>query len=461
MSAVRGRRIASKAGARISEHRLDNGLIVLLAERHHDPVVAVMVWYRVGSRDEEEREAGVSHFLEHMMFKGTRRFGKGEIDRVTTELGGSNNAFTGPDHTAYWFEFASDRWEKALEIEADRMGHLLLDPGEFEAEKKVVLEELSMGDDDPWRTLSREMQLALFRRHPYRRPVIGFTDSLKALSAADMRDYYERFYRPDNAVLVVSGDFEPAQALAAVRKHFGALLLAPKRAAKTAGRARSSFRPSIDAPTGQQRLEVRWDDEGQRLCMAWPTSAVATDDDWTLDLVSIVLAGGKLSRLFRRLVVEERLATTVSCQNDTRVEGGVFWIFAEAAQGVEPAVLERAIDAEIERLATQDVPSVELARAKRLIVAGEAHDSETVSDIAEDLGEFAVDARWQLALEARDRVTAVTARAVRECVARLLRPERRVIGWCLPKNGVRVKAVRKGAKLPANGPKGVRRVRRS
>jgi len=312
-----------------------------------------------------------------------------------------------------------------------------------------------MGDDDPWRTLSREMQLAVFRRHPYRRPVIGFTDSLKGLSAADMRDFYARFYRPENAVLVVCGDFERKTALAAVRKHFGGI----EGAAKASGRRTASrFRPSIESPTGEQRLEVRWDDEGKRLCMAWPTIPVATDDDWTLDLASIVLAGGKLSRLYRRLVVQERLATTVSCQNDTRVEGGVFWVFAEAAQGVEPAKLERAIDAEIERLATKDVPAAELSRAKRLVIAGEAHDSETVSDLAEDIGEFAVDARWQLSLEAHSRVAAVEAGAVRECVARLLRRERRVVGWCLPRNGsLKDAGVRARSKVPARGRKGRRK----
>src|SRR5262249_43539137 len=124
---------STKAGARITEHRLGNGLTVLLAGRHLGPVVAVMIWYRVGSRTDEGRGAGVSHFLEHMMFKGSRRFGKGEIDRITTALGGGNNAFTTSDHTAYWFEFASDRWEKALEIEADRMRNLLLDPREFDS----------------------------------------------------------------------------------------------------------------------------------------------------------------------------------------------------------------------------------------------------------------------------------------------------------------------------------------
>jgi len=423
------KRTGRKAGARIREHRLENGMTVLLAERHSDPVVSVMVWYRVGSRDEEEREAGVSHFLEHMMFKGSRRYGKGEIDRVTTSLGGSNNAFTTSDHTAYWFEFASDRWEKALEIEADRMRNLLLDPAEFESERKVVLEELAMGDDDPWRTLSREVQMALFRRHPYRRPVIGFADSLSALRPADMRAYYDRFYRPENAVLVVCGDIRSERALAAVRRHFGSIPAARHSPAE------HRFRPAVPDPAGEVRLEIRWDDEGRRLCVAWPTARVGTEEDWALDLAATVLAGGKLSRLHRELVVRRRLATSLSSHNDTRVDSGAFWLFVEAASGATIDDLERALDREIESLATRDVGAKELARAKRTLAAGEAHDSETVSDIAEDLGEFAVDADWRLALDARARIAAVPASAIRACAAKLLRKDRRVLGWCLPKSG--------------------------
>jgi zinc protease len=417
---------ARKSGARITEHVLANGLTVLLAERHHDPVVTVMIWYRVGSRDEEEREAGVSHFLEHMMFKGSRRFGKGEIDRVTTSLGGSNNAFTTSDHTAYWFEFASDRWEKALEIEADRMRHLLLEPAEFDSEKKVVLEELSMGDDDPWRVLSREVQMALFPRHPYRRPIIGFADSLAAMRPEAMREYHTRHYRPGNAVLVVSGDIDPARALASVREHFEAI------PAGASSEAPLAFLPAIAEPTGEHRLEIRWDDEGRRLCIAWPTAKVGTPEDWALDLAATVLAGGKLSRLYRRLVLEKHLATSVSSHNDARVDTGAFWLFVEAASKTTTAELERAIDREIEELRTRDVGAAELARAKRMLAAGDAHESETVSDIAEDLGEFAVDANWRLALEAQAHLAAVSARSVRECAAKLLRKERRVVGWCLP-----------------------------
>ncbi len=399
--------VARKAGARITEHRLENGLTVLLAERHHDPVVTVMIWYRVGSRDEEEREAGVSHFLEHMMFKGSRRFGKGEIDRVTTLLGGSNNAFTAADHTAYWFEFASDRWEKALEIEADRMRQLLLEPTEFESEKKVVLEE----------------------RHADRRPVIGFADSLRAMGPEDMRAYHSRHYRPSNAVLVVCGDIDPIRALASVREQFGSI---PEDPRPERGR---KFLPAIEEPAGEHRLEIRWDDEGRRLCLAWPTTKVGSDEDWALDLASTVLAGGKLSRLYRKLVLEKRLATSVSSHNDTRVDSGAFWLFLEAASKVSTSELERAVDLEIAELCMRDVGVVELARAKRMIAAGDAHESETVSDIAEDLGEFAADATWRLALEVQTRLGSVSARAMRECAAKLLRKERRVVGWCLPKDG--------------------------
>jgi zinc protease len=321
--------LASKAGASVRETRLENGLSVLLLERHMDPVVAVILWYRVGARDEDERVAGVSHFLEHMMFKGSARFGKGEVDRVTTLLGGTNNAFTTSDHTAYWFELASDRWEAALEIESDRMRALLLDPAEFTAEKAVVLEELAMGQDDPWRRLTELVQDALFGRHPYRRPIIGHADALQRLSVDEMRAHYQRHYRPGNAVLVVCGDFQPERALELVRRHFGDIAPPPLPAVEP-------FRPAPAEPAGERRLSMRWDDAGQRLCVAWPGAKVGSDDDWALDVLATVLTGGRLSRLHRRLVLERGLATSVSTQNDARVEAGAFWLFAECAQGVRP-----------------------------------------------------------------------------------------------------------------------------
>ena len=416
----------SKAGAAISEHRLRNGLRVLVAERHADPVVAVLLFYRAGSRNESEREAGVSHFLEHMMFKGSRSFGKGEVDRLTASLGGSNNAFTGNDHTAYWFEFSSDRWETALAIEADRMQHLTLDPAEFDAERDVVLEELAMGEDDPWRVLMRQAEAALFPRHPYGRPVIGYVDTLRAMTVEDMRDYHRRFYHPGNATLVVGGDVTPGAVLRAARRHFGAIEPGPPYARV------DGFRGPVVPPGGALRLTTRWPDPGQRLCMAWQTAALGSDDDYTLDVIHAVLTSGRASRLQRRLVLDEGLATSLSSSNDTRVESGAFWLFVECAQGVEPRVLEAALDQELARLAHERLTAAELKRAKAILNATEAYDGETVSDLAEELGEWAVDADWRMVIDQTRRIGQVTAARVQDCARRLLGSERRVVAWSVP-----------------------------
>ncbi|MEO6709729.1 MAG: pitrilysin family protein, partial [Planctomycetota bacterium] len=377
--------------------------------------------------NEREHEAGVSHFLEHMMFKGSGRFAKGEVDRCTTELGGSNNAFTGYDHTAYWFELASDRWEKAVEIEADRMQSLLLDGTEFDAERAVVLEELSMGDDDPWRALTEAVQAVAFERHPYRRPIIGYTDSLGRLTVEEMRDYHRRFYHPSNATLVISGDVTPERALDVARKHFGPI------GQGMAYAETDYFRPKIVAFSGERRLKLGWDDQGKRLCMAWAGTSVGTSDDDVLDVISALLSGGRLSRLHKRLVVEAGLATSINVSNDARVEGGLFWIFAECSAAATPEALEKAIDEELARLAQQRVTTKELARVIAMLEASEAYDEETVSDLAEMVGEYAVDAHWTLAFESIERVKLVTPAQIQECAQRMLGRESRVVGWCLPK----------------------------
>jgi len=413
-------------GAEVSEHRLKNGMRVIVAERHADPVTSSVLFYRVGSRNETAREAGMSHFLEHMMFKGSRGYGKGEIDRVTTELGGQNNAFTGYDHTAYWFEFASDRWEQALDMEADRMQLLLLDAEEFEAERAVVMEELAMGEDDPWRHLTRPIESALYPHHPYGRPIIGFMDTLVAMTPETMRDFYRRFYHPANATLVISGDVKLRRAVKAVRERFGDI------AAGAPFEQADCFRSRVEEPRGEVRVSVRWDDAAHRLMMAWPTTPCGTDEDYASDLALTILTSGRMSRLYRRLVLEEGLATSVSAANDARVEAGVFWLYAEAAQGVDPRVLEAAVDEELERLATEKVAPAELKRAKAMMRASDAFDGETVSDVAEEIGEWAVDADWRMAFDGGARHDKISAEKLRKTVARYLRPERRVSGWCHP-----------------------------
>jgi zinc protease len=419
--------VADRAGAHIEEHRLDNGLKVLLVERHADPVVAVMVWYKVGARNEREHEAGVSHFLEHMMFKGSERFAKGEIDRLTTDARRQQQRLHQFRPHRVLVRARGDRWENgARDRGRPHAGAATSNAREFASERAVVLEELSMGDDDPWRALSEAVQAAAFERHPYRRPIIGFTDALKRLSASEMRDYHRRFYHPGNATLVISGEIRCAEALEIARGHFGSI------APGTPYAEADAFRPKAEPAVGERRLSLTWDDMGKRYCAAWPGTAVGTADDDVLDVIATLLTGGRLSRLYKRLVIDGALATSVSASNDSRVEGGLFWVFAECAAGAEPAALESAIDEELLRLSRSRVPAAELARVVKMLEATEAYDEETASDLAEMVGEYAVDAHWTLAFESIERIKRVTPAQIQECAKRLLGSSKRVVGWCLP-----------------------------
>ncbi|HJZ68550.1 MAG TPA: pitrilysin family protein, partial [Blastocatellia bacterium] len=200
---------------------LSNGLTVLTKELHDKPVVATMVWYRVGSRNEELGQTGKSHFLEHMLFKGTDRYQKGEIDLITHVNGGVNNAMTWLDFTAYYFLFAPDRWQVALEIEANRMRNTAFAEEEFNPEKQVVEEELRIGLDGPWEALENEVWATAFRQHPYHWPTVGWLEDLEAASGGDMKAYYDKWYHPRTASLVIVGDFNAGEALGRVEELFG------------------------------------------------------------------------------------------------------------------------------------------------------------------------------------------------------------------------------------------------
>jgi len=248
---------------------LDNGLVVLTKELHTSPVVTSMIWYRVGSRNEELGQTGKSHFLEHMLFKGTGRFKKGQIDLLTLKNGGNNNAFTSHDFTAYYFNFASDRWQIALDIEADRMINCVFEADEFEAEKKVVIEELKGGLDSPWGLLVQEVNAAAYKVHPYRNPVIGWLNDVERATATEQQAYYRKHYQPNNAILVLAGDFDSSKVLDEVANRFGGIPsgLPPAQ-------------PVITEPEqkGEKRIAVRWRSRVPRIAMAYHAPAIADSD---------------------------------------------------------------------------------------------------------------------------------------------------------------------------------------
>jgi len=363
----------------VQELRLDNGFRALLAPRRSLPVVATVLWYQVGSRDERTGETGVSHFLEHMMFKGTQRYQKGQIDLLTSKMGGSNNAFTDSDGTAYHFALAADRWESALEIEQSRMRQCLLDPLEFASEKNVVLEELAMGEDDPWRPLYQAAESLIFQVHPYHHPVIGYKQDLERLSVDSMRGYYDRNYGPNRAFLVVAGDIDLDRTAARVTELFGAL------SANAVPRAEALAEP---APQGERRAVLRTQHAVARLCLGFPTTRAGERDDYALDVLAHDLGIGKNSRLYKRLVLDEELVTDVSVINETRLDPGAFFVLTELRDGADLDKVERIVREEIDAMACDGVDKHDLARIRAQIRASFLFQDESVLDHALKLARF-------------------------------------------------------------------------
>lgn len=405
------------------ERRLANGMMILVIERHQHPVVSSMVWYRAGSRDEIPGRTGVSHFLEHMLFKGTARIAKGEIDAITARLGGSNNAFTDYDYTAYYFNFARDRWKTAFAIEADRMQHSALDPLEFEREKKVVLEEMRMGEDDPWRELAETVSSAAFFEHSYHHPVIGWKHDVAGLQRDAMCEYYKNYYSPNHAIAVVAGDVRAEDVFRAAKQYFGKL------------KPVKSVRPQVapeEPQRGERRVFVERDTPIRRLMIACRGARFGTRDDYVLDVLAAALASGRSSILYKKLVKDKELAIHVSAENEARLDPGLFWISVETREGAAVDSVEECLFEEISKLQKTPLSSREMARARRLIHAGHALASEAVGEIADRVGRAAVLGDWKYSLNYQKNIDSVMPGEVRDAAIRILAPRNRTVGWSVP-----------------------------
>jgi zinc protease len=408
--------------------RLGNGLTVCLLENRQAPVVTTALAYRAGTRDEAPGHGGTAHFLEHMMFKGSARYGPGEIDRRTQALGGANNAFTSADLTVYYFNFAADRWTEGLAIEADRMSSLTLDPAEVASERQVILEEIAMYDSEPWDALEVAVAARLFLPHPYGRPVLGTRDELAATGVDVLRDFHRRFYRPDNAVCIVAGDVGE-EALAEVERTLGEL---PPGAARRAGPA-----PPERLPDGVVRL-TRRKGEVARLLLSLPGPAGDHPDHAPMRLLTTLLAGGRTSRLHRLLVDERQECVFVAADLNDNLDAGQINVAAEVVPGVEPARVEGALLAEIAELVRRPPGAAELERARQVAIADWVFGHEKVHQqavsLATGLALFGLD-HWDRHLQSLQEAS---AERLLEVAGRYLRVERgAVLGWSLPRAGDR------------------------
>ena len=408
---------------------LANGLKIGVIPNRHAPVVSSALWYRAGTRDEAPEHVGTAHFLEHMMFKGAERFGPGEIDRVTRALGGSNNAFTGHDATAYYFTFAADRWQRALEIEVDRMTALALEPHEVDSERQVILEEIAMYEGEPWDALEIAVLAEFYGRNSYGRPVLGTRESLARIDGGVLRHFHQRCYRPANAVLSVVGDVDPASVARQAEDVFarvesGHPIVAPSEAD---GR-----------PTALKRL-VRHQGEVPRLLAALAAPAGDDADHPLLRLLLTVLASGRSSRLHRRLVDEGQLCVWVSADLGEQINPGAAILAAELVPGVEPQDVEDILLEELEDLGRRPPTATEVERAKHVYFADWVFGHETVEQQALLLGAalslFDADHPWRHLHQLRTAGLETVQDAARRLFGpgRLFGPNMRgVIGWSLP-----------------------------
>ena len=420
--------IAASAGSlvdRVREATLGNGLKVLVLSIHKAPVVTVQVWYRVGSRNEQLGKTGLSHLLEHLMFKGTDKLEAEEFSRIIQANGGELNAFTSNDHTTYYETLSSDRLELALELEANRMAKLKLDAETIEPEKKVVMEERRLRSvDNPWGALHEEAAAAAYRAHPYGWPVIGWMKDIEATLVEDLQEHYRTYYSPTNAMVIIAGNVEADTALALVRKHFAGIPAGPTPPIVTAEEP-----PQL----GERRIEVNKEANLASFLWMYQVPNVNHADSIALEVLTTILSGGDSSRLYRKLVVEKQLLLDVSSDNPfLSVDTGTFSISGQVLPGKDIAEAEATIEEELDIVRRELVADRELRKAKNQIEADFvfAQDSNFYQAIL--LGRFEMLGDWRTLDKYLEGIEAVMAEDVQRVAATYLVPPRRTVAILVP-----------------------------
>jgi zinc protease len=364
---------------------LDNGLRVIIVEDRRAPVVVSQIWYRVGSIDEENGLTGISHALEHMMFKGTEKVPAGDFSRIIAAAGGRENAFTGKDYTAYFQMLDKAQLPLATRLESDRMRNLVLADEDFAKEIKVVMEERRWRTDDrPRSMLYEQFMAAALVAHPYRRPVIGWMSDLESMTSSDLRAWYRQWYGPNNATLVVVGDVDAEAVFKLAEQYYGGYkpVALPER------------RPQTEPEQlGVRRIEVKAPAELPYLIMGYPVPPLRdAKNDWepyALSVLSGVLDGYSAARLNRDLVRERRIASSVGAGYDMLARGpSLFLLEGTPSQGVPVADLEKALRDQIERVARDGVAPDELQRVKTQVVASQVYARDSMFSQAMQIGQM-------------------------------------------------------------------------
>jgi zinc protease len=415
----------SAYAASVQEFVLDNGLKILLAEDHKSPSVTFQIWYRVGGRNEKDGKSGLAHFLEHMMFKGTPTTGPEEYSRIIAKNGGRSNAFTSNDMTVYFATMSREKIGIEIDLEADRMANALLGETYFEPEKKVIQEERRLRtDDNPAAALSEVASAVAFVIHPYRRPVVGWMEDIQHLTRQDLADFYKLYYAPNNAVIVIVGDFSTAEILPKVKAAFEKI-------------PRGAPPPVVDvvepAQRGERRVTLKKEAELASLLMFYQAPNLKSPDNFALDLLAVVLAGGRSSRLHHELVYQKRLVRGVDADySSVSVDPMGFSISAQLLPGVQPAMVESEIDGMLVKVKAELISERELQKAKNQIEAAFVFAQDSIFGQAMKIGYYEIAAGWRQMDGYLDGIRKVTREDIRRVARQYLNADRRTLGTLIP-----------------------------
>src|SRR5262245_15523840 len=421
----------------VHEHVLDNGLRILIQEVHTAPLATVWGWYRVGSKDEGPGFTGVSHWVEHMNFRGSTNIPREKVKGIIEQYGGYWNGYTWIDQTTYTETATRDALDHMLFIESERMGSCLYDPDDCEAERTIIISELQGGENDPDTLLDQELTATAFRAHGYRHPTIGWLPDLQTMTRDDLFGHYRRFYIPNNATLVIVGDVDPDEAIRGAEKHFGGI---------PAGPAPARHWTAEPEQTGERRVTIRREGTTAYLKVAYHAPAAADPGFFPALVLDTVLTGAKgvnlwssfrdmppqrQSRLYRALV-ELGLASNVSGQIVPTAAPFLYTVSATATDGTPLGAVETAMLKALDEVRANGITPLELVRAKKQLHARFVFDADSITNIAHQIGYFETIAGVELFGSIEDRVQAVSLEAVADAARAMLVPANRTIGWFEP-----------------------------
>jgi zinc protease len=419
---------ASAQKVTFEEYTLDNGLHVILHQDNSAPVVITSVMYHVGAKDENPERTGFAHFFEHLLFEGTQNIGRGEWFKIVTGNGGTNNANTSDDRTYYYEIFPSNNLELGLWMESERLLHPVINQIGVDTQNEVVKEEKRLRvDNQPYGNLIAEVKRNMFTNHPYRWATIGSMDHLDAATLKEFQDFNKKFYIPNNAVLVVAGQFEPAQAKEWIQKYFGVIQ-----------KGTPISRTKVEETPITQTLKAKYEDPNIQIPMAvasYRTPSMKTRDARVLDMISTVLSEGKSSRLYKKIVDEKKMALQVGAFNFSQEDYGLYILYGLPMGGFTPESLIAEIDEEIVRLQTELISEKEFQKLQNIFESQYVDNNASVEGIAGNLATYyLLYGDVNLINSEIDIYRSITREEIRDIAKKYLNPNQRLLLDYAPKS---------------------------